>query len=120
MRDKQYGAGKAIQQTFQPVDGPDVEMVCRFVENEKLWFGYEGPRQCNAFPLPAREARHRRLGVKIELADGGLDTVCRPPPITIFQEVLQVCESFGECFDVTFMMSKLNRDTMILTQYLSQ
>ena len=52
VRDEKAGAGIAAQEIFQPLDTLRIEVVGRFVEDEKLWLCDERATECDATLLP--------------------------------------------------------------------
>ena len=61
MRDRDDGAGEALQELLEPFDALRVEMVGRLVEQQHVGFREQQPAQRDAPFLAAREHRDARV-----------------------------------------------------------
>ena len=73
MRDEDDGEVATHQEAFEPLDGGDVEVVRRLVEQQEVRLAHEGLAEQNPATLAARERGEGRVGLKLEPADHGLD-----------------------------------------------
>ena len=55
MRDQKHAAAIGLQKFFEPFDHPDVQMVRRLIQKEKVRLTQESLRKTDARRLPARE-----------------------------------------------------------------
>ena len=61
VRDEHERAVVRLEELLQPVDGRQVEVVRRLVEQQEVRLGCEDSRKLGAHPPPARERRERLL-----------------------------------------------------------
>ena len=61
--DHEQGFVATLQESLQPLDHLQVEMVCGLIEDEQVWFGDQDICQCHTFLLSSRELSHGLLEV---------------------------------------------------------
>ena len=70
MRDEKEGRlGLAADEALQPLDGFDVQMVCRFVQQDEVRFVRQHARQEDAPPQTARKRVERHVRLKPHLGN---------------------------------------------------
>ena len=73
MRDEQDRARKIGQLAFKPIEALEVEMVGRLVEQQNVWLGRQGARECGAGQLAPGERRQLAVHVAVFEAEATQD-----------------------------------------------
>ena len=90
--DEQHAAGERQQHLFQPLDGSDVEMVGRLVQQQQLRREHQRPRQRDALLQPAGQVRYQPLGVELQARERGRDLVLEAPAVARIEFFLQLVQ----------------------------
>ncbi|KAG1167971.1 hypothetical protein G6F35_017566 [Rhizopus arrhizus] len=70
MGDEHHAAAPALQERFEPIDGFDVEVVGRFVQQQHVGAGHQRTGQQHAALHAAGQAAELGVAVEVELGDG--------------------------------------------------
>src|SRR5947208_5264840 len=82
VRDEQTGAGITREKILKPFDRAGVEMVGRFVENQKIRTREKRPAKRDAAFFPAGESAHDAIGFRsVQISDERLDSMFQVPPV---------------------------------------
>src|SRR5947207_2183269 len=82
VRDEQTGAGITREKVLQPFDRAGVEMIGRFVENQKIRPCEKRPAKRDAAFFPAGERAHDETGLRsLQIIDEGFDSMFQVPPV---------------------------------------
>src|SRR5438874_7410421 len=82
VRDEQTGAGVTREKVLQPFDRACVEMVGRFVENQKIRTREKRPAKRDAAFFPAGKRVHDATGFRsMQVRDEGLDPMFQIPAV---------------------------------------
>ena len=73
MRDEQDRARKIGQLALEPIEALEVEMVGRLVEQQNVWLGRQGARECGAGQLAPGERRQLAVHVAVFEAEATQD-----------------------------------------------
>src|SRR5437762_7992384 len=80
--DKQTGAGITREKVLQPFDRSGVEMVGRFVENQKIRTREKRPAKRDAAFFPAGKRAYDAIGFRsMQIRDEGLDSMFQVPAV---------------------------------------
>ena len=104
--DEQHGARPGADAVFQPLDGDDVEVVGRFVEQQQI--GLADQRLGEAHPAaPATgQFADRLFGGQGHLGDHQVDALVDAPAVELVDAVLQLVEA-GEALLVELLVGEL-------------
>ncbi|MNP58570.1 hypothetical protein D3C76_1534950 [compost metagenome] len=83
MRDKDNGAAEGFQEPFQPVDGFDVQVVRRLIEQQHFWPTYQRAAQRRFTQPAARQGCQRHIGFKTKLLQHFVDAVFQLPQAVV-------------------------------------
>jgi hypothetical protein len=90
VRDKDDGAAKILEELFKPVDGLDVQVVGRLIQQQQIGVTGQCPSQRN-FAQPATgEAIQGRVGIEVQQGQHLADTGFELPAILIIELFLQL------------------------------
>src|SRR5690606_27468210 len=88
-RDEDDGAAIVEEELLEPLDGLDVEMVRRLIEQQNGRLGNErAPEQRAATPATGQRLE-QRLGVEAQTRKDKLDATLHPPAVGIFERLLR-------------------------------
>ena len=105
MGDEHHAAAPALQERFEPVDGFDVEVVGRFVQQQHIGAGHQRARQQHAALHAAGQAAEFGFAVEVELGQGFADALVQSPAVGGVDLGLHVAERFAiEDFGVAEMV----------------
>ena len=88
MGDEQQGAPIIQQLFFQPLNGLDIQMVGRLVQQQQFGFAHQRPAQHNPPPPAAGEFGQRRIRRQLQPGQSRLHPLLQPPAILCFQLML--------------------------------
>src|SRR5437016_10590697 len=92
VRDEQTGAGITREKVLQPFDRAGVEMVGRFVENQKIRTREKRPAKRDAAFFPAGKRAYDAIGFRsVQIRDEGLDSMFQVPAVGLANLVEQRC-----------------------------
>src|SRR5207248_5430430 len=84
VRDEQTGAGITREKILQPFDRAGIEMVGRFVENQKIGTREKRPAKCDTAFFPAGKRAHDAIGFRsVQIRDERLDPVFQIPTVVL-------------------------------------
>jgi mono/diheme cytochrome c family protein len=81
MGDEQYAALVVAQQTFEPQDGTEIQVVGRFIEQQHIRTANQTAGQRHALLHAARQFADQRMAIQVQLVQRDLDLVIQTPGI---------------------------------------
>jgi hypothetical protein len=93
VRHEHHRAGVVGEKVFEPRDGVDVEVIRRFVEQKQVGLRDQRAREEDAAPPSAGQGIDDRLGRQAESGENQFDALLEPPPVPLFEFVLQPSQS---------------------------
>src|SRR6476660_920472 len=82
--DEQTGAGIMREKVLQPFDRAGVEMVGRFVENQKIGAREKRPAKPDPAFFPAGKSAHDTIGFRrVQIRDERLDSMFQIPTVSL-------------------------------------
>ncbi|KAG1605591.1 hypothetical protein G6F46_013641 [Rhizopus delemar] len=95
MGDEHHAAAPALQERFEPIDGFDVEVVGRFVQQQHVGAGHQRTGQQHAALHAAGQAAELGVAVEVELGQGFADALVQSPAVGGVDLRLHVAECFA-------------------------
>ena len=118
--DQQHAAAETGEQTFQPLDGSEIQVVGRLVEDQYFRLGHQRLRQRHALAHAAGQGADERIRIQLQLVDGGLNARLHRPAVLRFQLGLQRLHLFQQFFVVGIRLAQLVRQMMVSSDDLMQ
>lgn len=95
MGNEQHAAIPALQESFQPIDGFDIQVVGWFVEQQHVRRSHQRASQQHAPLHAAGQPRELRIAVQIELGQRLADALIQRPALGRIDLGLHLAEGFG-------------------------
>ena len=81
MRDEQQRSAEVLEMTLEPLDGVDVQVVGRLVEQQQVRLVHQRPAEQHASLPPAGQVRDPTISGQRQPREDRVDLVCDRPAI---------------------------------------